>query len=136
MAQRRNGRFLHRCQSGGRRCCGHQGRATVTFIGAYDPDEDDFTGNTFYSRSLTEGDKPEPFSKKDKQHCGFLFLRSLRTGSRALSLEHGSLLDIILRLKEIRPQMWEGTIGTLAGFDVASDPALGISGVLTASTSR
>lgn len=100
----------------------------VTFIGAYDPDEDDFTGNTFYSRSLIEGDKPEPFSKKDKQHCGFLFLRSLRTGSRALSLEHGSLLDIILRLKEIRPQMWEGTIGTLAGIDVASDPAIGISG--------
>ena len=102
----------------------------VTFIGAYDSDEDDFVGNTFYSRSLTEVDKPEPFSKKDKQHCGFLFLRSLRTGSRALSLEHGSLLDIILRLKEIRPQMWEGTIGTLAAFDVASDPAIGISGVL------
>ena len=102
----------------------------VTFIGAYAPDEEDFTGNTFYSRSLIEGDKPEPFSKKDKQHCGFLFLRSLRTGSRALSLEHGSLLDIILRLKEIRPQMWEGTIGTLAGIDVASDPAIGISGVL------
>lgn len=102
----------------------------VTFIGAYDSDEDDFAGNTFYSRSLTEEDKPEPFSKKDKQHCGFLFLRSLRTGSRALSLEHGSLLDIILRLKEIRPHMWEGTIGTLAAFDVASDPALGISGVL------
>jgi putative ATP-dependent endonuclease of OLD family len=57
-------------------------------------------------------------------------LRWLRTGSRALSLEHGSLLDIILRLKQIRPQMWEGTIGTLAGFDVASDPELGISGVL------
>lgn len=102
----------------------------VTFIGAYDSDEDDFVGNTFYSRSLTEADKPEPFSKKDKQHCGFLFLRSVRTGSRALSLEHGSLLDIILRLKEIRPQMWEGTIGTLAAFDVASDPAVGISGVL------
>ncbi|MFG1295734.1 ATP-dependent nuclease [Xanthobacter variabilis] len=102
----------------------------VTFIGAYDSDEDDFIGNTFYSRSLTEADKPEPFSKKDKQHCGFLFLRSLRTGSRALSLEHGSLLDIILRLKEIRPQIWEGTIGALAAFDVASDPALGISGVL------
>lgn len=102
----------------------------VTFIGAYDPDEDDFVGNTFYSRSLIEADKPEPFSKKDKQHCGFLFLRSLRTGSRALSLERGSLLDIILRLKEIRPQMWEGAIGTLSGFDVASDPAVGVSGVL------
>lgn len=102
----------------------------VTFIGEYDPDEDDFIGNTYFTRSLSEEDTPTPFSKKDKQHCGFLFLRSLRTGSRALSLEHGSLLDLILRLKEIRPQMWEGTIGTLADFDVASDPALGISGVL------
>lgn len=102
----------------------------VTFLGSYDPDEDDFVGKTYYSRSLTEEETPTPFSKKDKQHCGFLFLRSLRTGSRALSLEHGSLLDIILRLKEIRPQMWEGTIGTLAAFDVASDPAIGISGVL------
>jgi putative ATP-dependent endonuclease of the OLD family len=102
----------------------------VTFIGAYDADEDDFVGNTYYSRSLSEDDTPTPFSKKDKQHCGFLFLRSLRTGSRALSLEHGSLLDIILRLKEIRPQMWESTIGALAAFDVASDPAIGISGVL------
>jgi putative ATP-dependent endonuclease of the OLD family len=102
----------------------------VTFVGGYDPEEDDFVGNTYFTRSLSEEDTPTSFSKKDKQHCGFLFLRSLRTGSRALSLEHGSLLDIILRLKEIRPQMWEGTIGTLAGFDVASDPALGISGVL------
>jgi len=102
----------------------------VTFIGGYDSDEDDFIGNTYLSRSLTEEDIPTPFTKKDKQHCGFLFLRSLRTGSRALSLEHGSLLDIILRLKEIRPQMWEETIATLAGLNVASDPAIGISGVL------
>ena len=62
--------------------------------------------------------------------CGFLYLRSLRTGSRALSLERGSLLDVILRLKEVRPQMWEGTISTLADYSVASDPDLGISGVL------
>jgi len=102
----------------------------VTFIGEYDADEDDFGGNTYYTRSLVEDDPPATFSKKDKQHCGFLYLRSLRTGSRALSLEHGSLLDIILRLKEIRPQMWKGTIAALAGVDVASDPALGISGVL------
>jgi putative ATP-dependent endonuclease of OLD family len=102
----------------------------VTFVGEYDPDEDDFVGNSYFTRSLHDDDKPTSFSKKDKQHCGFLFLRSLRTGSLALSLEHGSLLDIILRLKEIRPQMWEGTIEALASFDVASDPALGISGVL------
>ena len=102
----------------------------VTFIGAYDSDEDDFNGATYFARSLDEADSPTAFSKKDKQHCGFLFLRSLRTGSRALSLEHGSLLDIILRLKEIRPQMWEDTISKLAKFDVASEPELGISGVL------
>jgi putative ATP-dependent endonuclease of the OLD family len=102
----------------------------ASFIGKYDPDEDDFTGNTYFSRSIIEESTPTPFTKKDKQHCGFLFLRSSRTGSRALSLEHGSLLDIILRLKEVRPQMWEGTIKALAALDVANDPELGISGIL------
>jgi putative ATP-dependent endonuclease of the OLD family len=102
----------------------------VTFIGEYNADEDDFEGNTYFTRTIAEFDTPTPFSKKDKQKCGFLFLRSLRTGSRALSLEHGSLLDIILRLKEIRPQMWEDTISALESFEVASDPKLGISGVL------
>lgn len=102
----------------------------VTFVGSYDVDEDDFTGATYFSRSLQESEAPVHFSKKDKQHCGFLYLRSLRTGSRALSLEHGSLLDIILRLKEIRPRMWEDTIGTLTGLDVAGAAELGISGVL------
>jgi putative ATP-dependent endonuclease of OLD family len=33
-------------------------------------------------------------------------------------------------MKEIRPQMWEKTIGELATHDVASDPELGVSGVL------
>lgn len=102
----------------------------VTFIGQYDPDDDDFTGATYFTRSLTEDDTPTPFRKTDKQHCGFLFLRSLRTGSRALSLEHGSLLDIILRLKEIRPRLWEGTLEALSTLDVAGDPQMGISGVL------
>jgi putative ATP-dependent endonuclease of OLD family len=102
----------------------------VTFIGQYNAEEDDFEGSTYFTRSLSESDNPQVFSKKDKQHCGFLYLRSLRTGSRALSLEHGSLLDIILRLKEIRPQMWEDTISNLSTFNVASNPELGISGVL------
>ncbi len=102
----------------------------VTFLGWYDPEEDDFEGRTYFTRSLSESDNPVPFTKRDKQICGFLYLRSLRTGSRALSLERGSLLDIILRLKEVRPQMWEDTISTLADYSVASDPKLGISGVL------
>ena len=102
----------------------------VTFRGWYDAEEDDFEGRTYFTRSLTESDKPDLFTRKHKQICGFLYLRSLRTGSRALSLERGSLLDIILRLKEIRPQMWEATLQTLADISVASDPALGISPVL------
>lgn len=102
----------------------------ITFQGWYDPEEDDFEGRTYFTRSLKEADKPELFSKKHKQACGFLYLRSLRTGSRALSLERGSLLDIILRLKEVRPQMWEATLTALAETPVASDPALGIAPVL------
>jgi putative ATP-dependent endonuclease of OLD family len=102
----------------------------LTFHGCYDPEEDDFEGATYFTRTLTEEDKPVPFTKKNKQVCGFLYLRSLRTGSRALSLERGSLLDIILRLKEVRPQMWEATLQTLSEMEVASDPALGISPVL------
>jgi putative ATP-dependent endonuclease of the OLD family len=102
----------------------------VTFHGWYDEEEDDFEGRTFFTRSLTEGDRPELFSRRDKQVCGFLYLRSLRTGSRALSLERGSLLDIILRLKEVRPQMWEDTLGNLSGISVASAPDMGISPIL------
>ena len=102
----------------------------VTFIGKYVPEEDDFEGRTYFARSLEESDNPQQFSRRDKQNCSFLYLRSLRTGRRALSLEHGSLLDIILRLKELRPQLWETTINGLAEFDVASNPELGITGVL------
>ncbi|HSW10808.1 MAG TPA: AAA family ATPase [Bacillota bacterium] len=102
----------------------------ITFRGWYDAEEDDFEGKTYFTRSLTEAPQPQQFSKRDKQICGFLYLRSLRTGSRALSLERGSLLDIILRLKEIRPRMWEDTLGTLAVIPVAGDPDLGISPVL------
>lgn len=101
----------------------------LAFSGLYDEEEDDFVGTTYFAKSDDEGDR-QLFGKKDKQFCGFLYLRSLRTGSRALSLEHGSLLDIILRIKEIRPQMWEKTIAAVAEYDVASDEELGISGIL------
>lgn len=102
----------------------------VSFVGKYVVEEDDFEGKTYFTRSLEESENPRQFSRRDKHYCGFLFLRSLRTGRRALSLERGSLLDIILRLKEIRPRMWESTIRELSNFDVASDPDLEITGVL------
>ena len=102
----------------------------ISFQGWYDEEEDDFKGKTYFTRSLTESEKPVEFYKKYKQICGFLYLRSLRTGSRALSLERGSLLDIILRLKEVRPLMWESALSNLSKIDFASDPALGISPIL------
>lgn len=102
----------------------------LCFIGRYEKDEDDFEGKTYFSKSYEIDDNPTTFGKVDKRLCGFLYLRSLRTASRAVSLERGSLLDIILRLKELRPQMWENTISKLADFDVASEPELGITGVL------
>lgn len=102
----------------------------LCFVGRYEKDEDDFEGRTYFSRSYEIDDKPDPFGKVDKRLCGFLYLRSIRTASRAVSLERGSLLDIILRLKELRPQMWESTISTLGAFDVASESELGITGVL------
>lgn len=104
---------------------------SITFIGQYDYEEDDFHGKTYFSRSIIEDESPKEFTKKDKLLCGFLYLRNVRTGTRALSLEHGSLLDIILRLKELRPQLWEDTIQNISGYTVASDPKHGISGILT-----
>ncbi|WP_028486836.1 ATP-dependent nuclease [Thiomicrorhabdus chilensis] len=102
----------------------------VTFHGWYDPEEDDFQAKTFFSRSITEDDPPRQFTKKHKQICGFLYLRTVRTGRRALSLEKGSLLDIILRLNEVRPQMWEKTLKEVSTISIAEDPELGISSIL------
>ena len=63
----------------------------VCFIGEYDAEEDDFLGKTCFAKSIDERDDPKLFLKRDKQKCGFLYLRSIRTGSRALTLEHSSL---------------------------------------------
>lgn len=103
----------------------------VTFEGWYDDEIDDFEAKTYFTRSLEEDVKPTLFTRKHKQVCGFLYLRSIRTGNRALSLERGSLLDIILRLYNVRPQMWEEIINRLdevSIFEKGDDK--GISGIL------
>jgi putative ATP-dependent endonuclease of OLD family len=102
----------------------------VLFKGSYDPEEDDFDGQTYFALTMKDGGIPSVFRTKDKRYCGFLYLRTLRTGSRALSLERGSLLDIILQLKELRPQMWEKVINQLRSVSVATDPELGMSDIL------
>jgi putative ATP-dependent endonuclease of OLD family len=109
----------------------------ITFFGWYDRKTDDFEGKTFFSHPAKESsddpDDPTPgnglesFGREWKLACGFIYLRTLRTGRRALSLERGSLLDTILRLGDNgRESMWEDTVKRLRAFDppVGSIPQL------------
>jgi putative ATP-dependent endonuclease of OLD family len=57
----------------------------VKFEGYYDEDDDDFKGNTYCCSPELDGGGFSRFYTRDKRICGFLFLRTLRTGSRALS---------------------------------------------------
>lgn len=102
----------------------------VKFIGHYDEGEDDFAGETFFMSPINEDSSLSRFGKADKRRCGFLFLRTIRTGSRAMSLEPGSLLDVILRLQEVRPQMWEELLEQLRNLSVAENPSLEITPIL------
>jgi putative ATP-dependent endonuclease of the OLD family len=89
----------------------------VAFRAQYDPTEDEFATETFFCHPPTEeGAERASFGRKEKRLCGFLYLRSLRTGTRALSLEKGSLFDTILQLKEVQAQgLWEDILNELRG---------------------
>jgi putative ATP-dependent endonuclease of the OLD family len=94
----------------------------LTTIAKYDPEEDQFTASTVYSgEEVTGEDEPRRVPNQVKRAIGFLYLRALRTGSRALSLERGSLLDIILRMKDVRTGLWERTRKRLAELDPPID---------------
>ena len=103
----------------------------VCFKGNYDAEEDDFIGNTYFRLPVKDDGTFVPFKTRDKRVCGFLYLRTLRTGSRALSLERGSLLDIILQLSEVKFDMWEETLEQIRGINVADSPALEVSNILS-----
>ena len=106
----------------------------VVFIGRYDPEEDDFVGDTFFDHPLDDpdslsdeekaslGQRRSIFTRAHKRDCGFIYLRALRTGSRALSLQRGSLLDTILRLgEEGSANRWPAALRSLKELD----PAIG-----------
>lgn len=103
----------------------------VGFKGGYDREEDDFIGGTYFLSPKLEVGDYTTFKVADKRQCGFLFLRTLRTGSRALSLERGSLLDIILRLQEKRFRMWEDVLENLRKLSVAENKELCVSEILS-----
>ena len=87
----------------------------IVFEGWYSKEDDDFYGRTIFANpQVSEDESPTICSRKHKKEFGYLYLRALRTGKRALSLERGSLLDILLRLNNQAPlQMWKKTINNL-----------------------
>jgi putative ATP-dependent endonuclease of OLD family len=103
----------------------------VGFRGWYEADDDDFKAQTFFCWPVMESGEQPRFGTGDKRLCGFLMLRALRTGARALSLERGSLLDIILRVHELRPKMWEKVLEQLRVLPVAADEEIGVAKILS-----
>lgn len=91
-------------------------------LGVYNPEEDEFEAQTYYSHSPgAEPGELDKVSKNVKRMFGFLYLRAVRTGSRALSLERGSLLDVILRLQGSNAGLWEKTIERLRDLNIEKD---------------
>ncbi|AWG62993.1 ATP-dependent nuclease [Mycobacteroides abscessus] len=108
---------------------------SVGFIGRFNPGEDDFEGGTFFlhPQQVTDGDSEaevgaglRAFTREDKRLCGFLYLRAIRTGNRALSFERGSLVDTILRQRsQSSPGLLATVIDDLGAVGLASsNPAL------------
>ena len=104
----------------------------VSFRGRYDMQEDDFEADTFFDHEAPEpdelddetraslGEGRDRFLRSHKRLCGFVFLRALRTGSRALGLQRGSLLDTILRLSsDGSAEMWMATLRQMHDLDPA-----------------
>jgi putative ATP-dependent endonuclease of the OLD family len=94
----------------------------LEMIGRYDIEEDEFEGKTYFSHSPNaEEGELTAIPKNVKRLFGFLYLRALRTGTRALSLERGSLLDNILRLQGVRTGLWEKAIDRLRNLEIEKD---------------
>ena len=105
-------------------------------VGQYDTDEDEFAAETLYTHSPSAPEGEKDVVRRDiKRLFGFLYLRALRTGSRALSLERGSLLDVLLRLQKVRTGLWEQAIVRLKALDIEQD-ATELEPVLTAIEER
>lgn len=102
----------------------------LLFVGRFDPSEDDFEGNTFFAHpapviddlspeSAALGEGRRIFGREDKRYCGYLYLRTNRTGTRALSFQRGSLLDTIVRLEDqATGELWERARTALAHLDL------------------
>lgn len=95
----------------------------IRFEGVYDIEEDEFKATTYFASPPPDDEQHRAtVSRAAKRMFGFIYLRALRTGTRALSLERGSLLDVILRLKnDDRSAMWEHTLASMEGLEPPID---------------
>lgn len=94
----------------------------IKTVASYNVDDDEFEAKSvFCSGSLKPDGTPFDVPRSIRQLFGFYYLRALRTGSRALSLERGSLLDIILQRRKIRTGIWENAIEQLRELDPPID---------------
>jgi len=94
--------------------------------GWYDADEDEFQAKTFFSHSPDEDEgELKEVGREVKREFGFLYLRAIRTGSRALSLERGSLLDILLKVGQFKPKLWEDVRKQLKDLNPPLDSSIG-----------
>ena len=93
----------------------------IKFEGVYDIEEDEFRAATYFASPPPDDETRRAWvTRAAKRQFGFIYLRALRTGARALSLERGSLLDIILKLKnDDRSAMWEQTLESMEELDPA-----------------
>ena len=92
----------------------------------YDRELDEFEAETVFLSPEGPGGERSFFGRRHKQAVGFLYLRSLRTGRRAATLERGSLLDVLLREKHAKLQFWEFVLRALraAGSELDADSEL------------
>ncbi len=104
----------------------------ISFKGRYELEEDDFIGETWFAVPLRDGSEPsQRCTSTDKRAFGFLLLRALRTGNIAMSMERGSLLDVVLRAFEVEVQMWEQLLEKLRVIPVAGKENEQFGAVLT-----
>lgn len=86
----------------------------VKTVASYNIEDDEFEAQSlFCSGPMKPDGSQSEVPRHIRQLFGFFYLRALRTGSRALSLERGSLLDIILQRRHIRAGIWENAIERL-----------------------
>lgn len=104
----------------------------IRFKGVYDMEEDEFKATTYFASPPPDDEEHRAtVSRAAKRMLGFIYLRALRTGTRALSLERGSLLDVILRLKnDDRSAMWEHTLASMEGLEPPIDAIPQLRGIL------